>query len=175
MRYVVTTPPSAGGDLPLGADEGVRVVAALGRGLLVDVDERRAAALAEQGLRVRPVPDPHTLELFGHRIDTEHDRTPDLPEELRLDGAVARVLVPAAEDGGPPPGGGTADVNHLVQLVGPVQESWLTTLTARGVRVVEAVGRYGFLVRADAATVARLRALPFVAWTGRLEPGYKVN
>lgn len=183
MRYVITTPPSASGDIPpldLPEHAEVRLVSRLDRGLLVDADEARVRELEEGGLRVRAVPEPDTLELFGHRIDTASGTTPDVPEAFRLHpeqagpggSADATEEAAGARD---TRGGGVADVNHLVQLVGPVQESWLTALGEQDVRVVEAVGRYGYLVRGDAATVEGLRSLPFVAWTGRLEPAYKVN
>ena len=66
-------------------------------------------------------------------------------------------------------------VNHLIQLVGPVQESWLATLAERGIRLVEAVSPHAYYVRADAETVTAAGALPFVEWTGPLAPAYKVN
>lgn len=157
-RYVVTARDD---DVAL-PEEGFDVVATLDRGVLVDVEPERAEALASSGLRVKALPDPHHLNFFSYRIDTETGVLPDLPPEFST---------PESER----PAEGTGDHNHVVQLVGPAQESWLAAIEQRGVEVVEAVGPFGYLVRADAGTVTALRSLPFVAWTGRLEPAYKVN
>ncbi|MGH9153070.1 MAG: S8 family serine peptidase [Acidimicrobiales bacterium] len=160
-RYVVTS-PSPGADVALPEGDEVTVVAALDRGLLVDAEPARAEELAAAGLRVKALPDPHAITLFSYRIDTASGTVPELPE------AMAHAAGDGTEDE-------AADHNHLVQLVGPAQESWLAVLAERGVRVVEAVGPFAYYVRADAGTVASLRGLPFVAWAGRLEPAYKVN
>ncbi len=159
-RYVVTARDH---DLTLPEGEGVEVVATLDRGVLVDIEPERAQALTSSGLRVKALPDPHHLNFFSYRIDTETGRLPDLPPEFSAPGSGAREA------------DGSVDHNHVVQLVGPAQESWLAAIEQSGVEVVEPVGPFGYLVRADAGTVTALRSLPFVAWTGRLEPAYKVN
>ena len=164
-RYVVTPRRPDSEAVAVTEDESVRVVVALDRGVLVDAEPERAEELAAAGLRVKELPDPHTLRLFDYSIDTRDDVVPDLPESLQLP-------PPETEADGE---ASAADVNHLVQLVGPAQESWLSAIAERGVRLVEAVSPLAYYARSDAATVAALRDLPYVAWTGRLEPAYKVN
>ncbi|UZN02777.1 S8 family serine peptidase [Cellulomonas sp. S1-8] len=134
---------------------GVAVVSALDRGFVVDADEGQVERLEREGWRVKAVRDPHTIRLFTYEIDTTGKDLPVTPQGFE----------PVR----------TAGVNHLVQLVGPVQESWLATLAERGVRVVEAVGPHSYYVRADATAVASTTALPFVEWTGALAPAWKVN
>ncbi len=162
IRYVLTS-RSPDGEVVLPEGDDVRLVAALDRGLLVDAEPDRAEQFAAAGLRVKAFRDPHVINLFSYRIDTESGTPPELPEAM-----VGGPTGDATEGDGP-------DLNHLVQLVGPAQESWLAVLAERGVRVVEAVGPFAYYVRADADTVAALQALPFVEWAGRLEPAYKVN
>lgn len=153
-RYVITHRTE--GDRPIAEAEGVGVVSRLDRGFVVDVDERQIERLEEQGWRVKAVRDPHTIRLFTYEIDTAGGKLPPTPPEFG-----------AAEAAG--------GVNHLIQLVGPAQESWLATLAERGIRIVESVGPHAYYARADAETVASATALPFVEWTGPLAPAYKVN
>lgn len=151
-RYIVTS-RTAGAEVSLPEDASV--VATLDRGQLVDTEPATAAALEEQGLRVKLLVDQHLIRFFSYEIDTRRAEQPEIPPGLESE----------SDDG----------VNHLVQLSGPAQESWLATLAERGVRLVEPVSPYAYFVRADGATIAGLAALPFVDWTGPFQPAYKVN
>ena len=153
-RYVITHRTEA--DRAIVEADGVGVVSALDRGFVVDADERQVERLEEEGWRVKAVRDPHTIRLFTYEIDTADGVLPPTPP-------------------GFPPVEAADGVNHLIQLVGPVQESWLATLAERGIRLVEAVSPHAYFVRADAETVASATALPFVEWTGPLAPALKVN
>ena len=64
--------------------------------------------------------------------------------------------------------------HYLVQFVGPIKKVWLTTLGKRGAEVREPRGGFSYVVRADAATVERLQALPFVRWVGHLPHAERV-
>lgn len=154
-RYIITArDPGARAEAELPVD--VRVVAALDRGQLVDAEPQSVQELEARGFRVKQLRDPHLIRFFSYEIDTERGITPQTPPEFQGQ--------PESEV-----------VNHLVLLAGPAQESWLATLAERGVRLVEPVSPFAYFVRADADTVAGLSALPFVEWTGPLEPAYKVN
>jgi subtilisin family serine protease len=164
-RYIIA---SRGTALRLGAETmqpvlaetaGVSIIARLDHGLLIDTDEAQAARLEQAGWRVKELRHLHRIRLFSYEINTERGEEPPLPPEF---------------EGGGTEGDGSG-INHLVQLVGPVQESWLAVLVERGVRIVEPVAPYAYFVRADAETVKGLEALPFVEWTGPLRPAYKVN
>ncbi len=156
-RYIVTPRTSAEGVVPESDD--VAVVVRLDRGALVDTDAKNAARLEQSGWRVKEVRDAHTIRIFNYAIDTRSGAVS--PKAPRL-----KDSAPAEDDVGR---------NHLVKLVGPVQESWLAVLADRGVQIVEAIGPLAYYVRADSATVDGLRALPFVEWTGPLTPELKVN
>ncbi|MEV4512327.1 S8 family serine peptidase [Dactylosporangium sp. NPDC049525] len=153
-RYVIVHRTEA--DRPVVEADGVDVVSALDRGFVVDADAGQVERLEGDGWRVKAVRDPHTIRLFTYEIDTAGGEPPSTPPGF----------APVEAGGG---------VNHLVQFVGPVQESWLATLAERGIRLVEAVGQHAAYVRADAETVATAVALPFVEWTGPLAPALKVN
>ncbi len=153
-RYIITS-RTAGADPAISED--IRVVAALDRGQLIDAEPAVAAALEEQGFRVKKLTDPNIIRFFSYEIDTASDERPPTPPELQQ--------TEQDEQG----------INHLIQLAGPAQESWLVTLAERGVRLVEPVSPFAYFVRADAETVASLVSLPFVDWAGPLEPAYKVN
>jgi subtilisin family serine protease len=154
QRYVIVHRTEV--DRPIVETDGVSVVSALDRGFVVDADERQVERLEQEGWRVKAVRDPHTIRLFTYEIDTAGGNLPPTPPGF--------PVVEAADS-----------VNHLIQLVGPVQESWLATLAERGIRLVEAVSPHAYYVRASAATVASATALQFVEWTGPLAPAYKVN
>lgn len=155
-RYIITS-RTAGVEASVPDD--VRVLATLDRGQLIDAEPAAVEAIEKEGFRVKRLHDPHLIRLFSYEIDTTAGRTPPTPPELTS----------------PVEGDGPSGVNHLVHLVGPVQESWLATIAERGVRLVEPVPPFAYFVRGDAATVAALISLPFVDWTGPLEPAYKVN
>lgn len=153
-RYVIVHRTEA--DRPIVEADGVGVVSPLDRGFVVDADERQVERLEKEGWRVKAVRDPHTIRLFTYEIDTAGGELPPTPPGFEP--------VEAADG-----------VNHLIQLVGPVQESWLATLAERGIRLVEAVSPHAYYVRGDAESVASADALPFVEWTGPLAPAFKVN
>ena len=153
-RYVVIHRTEI--DKPIIEADGVGIVSALDRGFVVDADAPQLERLQKEGWRIKAVRDPHTLRLFTYEIDTAEGKLPATPPEF--------VDTEDAEG-----------VNHLLQLVGPIQESWIATLAERGIRLVEAVSPHAYYVRADAETVAAATSLPFVEWTGPLAPAYKVN
>lgn len=140
--------------------DGISIVTQLDWGLLIDTDEIQAARLDKEGWRVKELRNAHRLRLFSYEINTETGKEPPVPPEF--------------ESGSTTESGGSG-INHLVQLVGPVQESWLVVFAERGIRIVEPVGSYAYFVRADVDTVKTLEVLPFVEWTGPFRPAYKVN
>ena len=158
-RRSATVRPGAETRQPAFAEtDGVSIIARLDHGLLIDTDEAQAARLEQEGWRVKELRNAHRIRLFSYEIDTVGGAEPPLPPEFERGG----------ESNDP-------EINHLVQLVGPVQESWLAVFAERGIRVVEPVGPYAYFVRADANRVKALETLPFVEWTGPLLPAYKVN
>jgi hypothetical protein len=159
-RYVITArDPRASASLP--ETEGIQILTPLDRGLLVEAEPERLSELSSADWRIKELPDPDIINIFSYRIDTQSDDRPKLPEAFSV------------KDSGPESEAPTE--NHIVQFVGPVQESWLTIVSERGIRLIEPIGPYSYFVKGDAENVANLRGLPFVSWTGIFQPGYKVN
>lgn len=58
--------------------------------------------------------------------------------------------------------------HYIVQFVGPIKPSWLTAVKRSGATVRGPFGGFAYVVRADRATVEKLRALKMVRWVGHL-------
>jgi hypothetical protein len=164
-RFIISIPGSPGRGATetttpvFQESEEASIVARLDHGLLIDTDDTQAAKLQEKGWRIKQLPNVHRIRLFSYEIDTETGNATPPPREFKQRTTEADQ----------------AEINHLIQLVGPVQESWLVSLAERGIRLVEPVGPYAYFVRSEAALVKSLESLPFVEWTGPFEPAYKVN
>lgn len=156
-RYIIT--PRGTSEATMPEVEGVTFLTQLDHGALIETDSAGAKRLEKSGWRVKEVRDPHTIQLFDYKIDTTTEALPSAP--LGFDTSEQ----PEEEAGH----------NFLIQLAGPIQESWLAIMAERNVRLVEPVGPSAYYVRGDQSAVESLRALPFVEWTGPLTPWLKVN
>ena len=63
----------------------------------------------------------------------------------------------------------------LVQLQGPPQAGWREELLRAGVTLLRFVSEDTFVARLERASLARVRALPFVHWVGVYRADYKVQ
>lgn len=137
---------------------GATVEDVLPQGTLIRLP-RDAQRFDEQGMRIKLLPEPDTLNIGAYRIDTAHSSiVPELPEELR---------VPEALIGTWP--------HHLAQLIAQPRSAWVNEIEERGVTVVEPISRYGIYLYGDPAEVKALgEHLPFVAWTGPFHPGFRL-
>lgn len=63
---------------------------------------------------------------------------------------------------------------YLVQFSGPVEATWLQQVAALGGEVLGYVPENTHVVRASAANLAKISALPTVRWVGAYQPGYKL-
>lgn len=160
-RYLVTS-REPDGETAILETESIVPVARVDRGYLADLESDEAERLAGAGLRVKPLVGVEQMRLYDYTIDVVEGATPDVPD---LPGDPTSSAVE----------GTSSSRNHLVQFVGPIQESWLAALHDRGVDTVEPIGQFGYFVQADADVADALRGLPFVAWVGPFEPAYKVN
>lgn len=118
----------------------------------VAVPPAESAAWRERGLRAASF----SLTLGGLTFDPARDAAT----------APAAWVAPPGEDPG----------LQLVQLVGPTRREWLTDLENRGLRVVQYVHPFTYVVWGPpAAADALLAASDSVRWSGRFEPAYKVQ
>ncbi|MBL8314107.1 MAG: S8 family serine peptidase [Rubrivivax sp.] len=58
--------------------------------------------------------------------------------------------------------------HYLVQFIGPVKRAWVNAVKAAGAVLRHPTGGFGYVVCADAAALARIRALACVRWAGHL-------
>lgn len=128
----------------------------LGIGLLLGLFLAAVPSLGAPAPEHAEIPGPF-LRLKGYTFDPLVAE-PSLPPDLRLEGY--------------PPGQGGV---YLVQLEAPPSAPWQRDLAATGVQVLDYVPDWAYLVRADAAQVQAVRALPFVRWVGVYQPGYKLD
>lgn len=156
-RYLISS-REPGGEFAVVEEDDITPIARLDRGFVADLEPSAVDRLVRSGLRLKPLVGANEMRLFDYVIDTGEGRTPVLP------------VLPGAEDEAAVP-----TRSFLVQFVGPVQESWLTTLHQWGVEPIAPVGQFGYFVQTDQTVIEELRGRAFVAWVGRLEPAYKVN
>lgn len=88
-------------------------------------------------------------------------------DPLQGEPAAAPGLVIASPPGGRQP--------HLVQLAGPVQESWRQQLTAAGAELVSYAPDLTYIALLTPEERAQVGALPFVRWVGFLQPAYRID
>jgi hypothetical protein len=94
---------------------------------------------------------------------------PQLPAVLRLAGATFDPLAERLSQSEP------TDSTWVVQFVGPVQEDWKAAVRATGAQLAFYLPDYAFLARMDAATAARVRALPAVRWVGPYRLAFRLS
>lgn len=134
---------------------GLDVAASLAGGTLVSGERDALETLESRGYRVKLLRDTNVLRMGAHDIDIERGE-PEVPSDLDV----------------PDPGDWP---HHLVQLIAPPEPEWVRELETRSVKVVEQVGSYGLFVTGHPDAVDALAELPFVAWTGRFKPAYRVH
>lgn len=64
--------------------------------------------------------------------------------------------------------------HYLVQFIGPIKQEWLSAVEQEGGTPRRSMGGFCYVVRADGSALARIRALPFVRWSGHLPHGDRV-
>ena len=63
---------------------------------------------------------------------------------------------------------------HLVQLIGPTQDAWLSDLKGHGLEVVQYIHPFTYVVWGTQAQTAAASADSFVRWEGDFAPAYRV-
>lgn len=87
---------------------------------------------------------------------------------LRIGGIDIDPLSDAARGRAAPQAVDDTPHHYLVQFVGPIKPAWLTALRKAGGTPRSPAGGFAYIVRADGAAFARIRALPWVRWAGHL-------
>jgi hypothetical protein len=95
---------------------------------------------------------PHTIKMKTAEIDT----------------SVSNLSIFSA--GKPSPGSHF----YIVQLSGPVEESWKKRLGGMGVKFFGYIPEDAFIVKMDASTASQVSADPIVTWVGPYRPEFKI-
>lgn len=135
--------------------QGCVIKSQLPNGTLVQGTPQSLDSLQKLGYRVKLLPDIHLLRIGSTTIDIEAP-PPTLPQNLSV-------------------GVGTPWQHQLVQCIAPPTPEWRTQIEQTGAQLVEVIGHYGLFVVADQGQLAAIAALPFVAWTGPFQPGYRID
>ncbi|TLZ58217.1 MAG: hypothetical protein E6K17_01530 [Methanobacteriota archaeon] len=134
---------------------GIRVIEAYDSFVLVDANPQSIAALQARGIAVEVQDEGTWISLQSVRFDTrigEPTITPDLAASPTAGSAL-----------------------YLLHFIGPSKPSWLQELRSMGVRVLQSIPTYAFLVSMDAATRSAVQGLRFVDWVGPYHPAFKLQ
>jgi hypothetical protein len=63
---------------------------------------------------------------------------------------------------------------HILQLAGPLKKAWMPRILGRDLELIAPLAPYNLIVWGTEAAVRRAAALPFVRWSGPLEPSDRV-
>jgi len=122
---------------------------------IVEIAEKKLAELARQ-FPVEDITDLYNIQVGDRIINTARPRI-DTKGKLRAHPAYKGVK---KLTGGPH--------HHMVQFIGPIKEEWLKEIKKAGGQPRVPHGAFTYIVRADARTLARISALPYVRWVGHL-------
>lgn len=135
--------------------ETYQVVARYEGFVIVETTEEKIASIT-QSYPVEDITDLYTIHVGERTIDTIQPRI-DAKGKLRAHPAYRGIKRLS-----------TAPHHHLVQFTGPIKEKWLKEIKKSGGEPRVPHGDFTYVVRADAKTIARISALPFVRWVGHL-------
>ena len=134
---------------------GVQVVEAYDSFVLVNAKPSAIASLESSGIAVESQDEGRWISLQAVRIDTRVGAA-----------AIGPDLMASATE---------APALYLIHFIGPAKPAWLQELQARGVRILQSVPTYGFLVSMDGPARDAARSLRFVDWVGPYHPAYKLQ
>lgn len=115
------------------------------------LEQGQIERLRGQGLSVTVEENPFELTLGGRSFDPLEEAVP----------AGARSADPEGDF-------------HLVQFRGPIRPDWVRTMRARGVKVVQPVHPFSYVVWARSRPMSAVAALPSVRWSGLMRAEWKV-
>lgn len=135
---------------------GVRARLSLNYGIFVwqELDAAEFAKLRRSGIPFEDFSDGFALTLGETTFDP-----------LRAVPAAPPGLEPVAHDGG--------DL-RLVQFVGPTRQEWLDALERQGLRVVQYLEPFSYIVYGPSAGLSRAAGGAHVRWTGEFAPAYRI-
>ncbi len=134
---------------------GVQVVEAYDSFVLVNAIPDSIAALEARGIPVESQDEGRWIRLQSISIDTRIGE-PAIAPELTASMTQAQAL-------------------YLIHFIGPSKPAWLSELQSKGVRVLQSVPTYAFLVSMDGPALDAVRSLRYVDWVRPYHPAYKLQ
>jgi hypothetical protein len=112
------------------------------------------ARLDAAGIAYQEYPDAPMVALPGGVFDARRGEPVLAPENRLPDGATGL---------------------YIVKLIGPAKPAWLDGLARAGMRVIDYLAPYNYIVWADGPAVQAARGLSYVLWVGGYHPAYKLS
>ncbi|MFP4051944.1 MAG: S8 family serine peptidase, partial [Thermoplasmata archaeon] len=122
---------------------------------LIKGTEDEMDLLSRNGIEYDPLNDRTVLSPGGHKFDFTEE-SPDI--------SLKRDDFKEGEQGA-----------YLVHMLGPINPEWRTELENIGVRLINYVPNYAYLVRMTPRQREKVESLDFVDWTGIYHPEYKID
>jgi len=129
--------------------------------VVVDAPPASARTLARE-YPVEDITDQYRVRIGGRKVNTLASRS-----ALATAPSSARSAIKAKANGARsalPPG----PHHYIVQFIGPIKQPWLAKLRALGATIRTPFGSYGYVVKANDATLRKIDALKFVLCTEHL-------
>lgn len=120
----------------------------------LELESADFSGLSASGIKHTVVRDARQVRVMDHRFEPLVDGEPELPESMVATESVGF---------------------RLIQLQGPIMESWLETLATSGGRVLQYYPHNTYLIWGSDEQSAALASAAFVRWQGRFHPAYKIN
>ncbi len=116
----------------------------------------KLAELDQAGITYSAIDNPYTLTLGGQSFD---------PLEIP----------PSFTTGWDQPAQSPVGSLHLVQFFGPTMQAWLQSLEDQGVRIIQYIHPFTYVVWADTTQLHSISSQDFIRWAGDFLPAYAVQ
>jgi len=142
-------------DISVINEAGFKVMDRYNNYVLIKGDQEEQNILEQNGIDYDALNERTVISVKGHEFDfTEEEPSLSLKSE------------------GYEPG---TEGTYLVHMLGPINPEWKTRLENMGVRVLEYIPNYAYLVKMTPDMRKNVKSLDFVDWTGIYHPGYKID
>lgn len=136
--------------------EATKLIEAYDAFVVVEASDAQAKVLART-FPVEDISEQYRIPIAGSETD---------PQAAPRSRAAVRGPTADASDTGPH--------HYIVQFVGPIKPGWVAGLRRAGATVRNPFGGFAYIVRADEAALAKMRAQKSVRWVGRLPTADRV-
>jgi hypothetical protein len=122
----------------------------------LEVSDETYAQIEANGIPFQPLEDPSTLTIQEYQINTEE-------QVLSIQSLSPEEPTTTEEARG----------FHLIQLVGPTRDGWISQLETLGLEILQYYSPQAYLVRATNSQIDTAMSYDFLRWSGPYLPKYK--